>query len=76
MAAGRIFASAGMPHESHLLLYSKKIVYLVQFATASDTSLILSGAASSHHLVLGSTDFNPRGEALLAYISSTNGGRT
>lgn len=67
-----IFASAYKPNEYDVLPPSNEIMNLVQFATVTETPLILGCDANSHHLVWGSTNINPRGEALLSYIASTN----
>lgn len=67
-----IISSAYMPSEIDILPPSPELINLCNFCKTKNLPLLIGSDANSHHLVWGSTNTNPKGEALFDFIISSN----
>lgn len=67
-----ILVSAYLPGDSTDLPPSRELMEVVNYCERNQKHLIIGCDSNAHHLIWGSADINPRGRALLEYLSSTN----
>lgn len=67
-----IVASTYMPYDRNLLPPNQEFTDLVNYSKIRNLPLLTGCDANSHHLVWGSTNCNPQGEALLSFILTSN----
>jgi hypothetical protein len=67
-----IVASAYLPHDSDETPPSKEMRDIINYWYSKKKQLILGYDANAYHILLGSTDTNPRGEAIMEYLVSLN----
>ncbi len=67
-----ILGSIYLPYDEQELPPTKELKDLISSGRANGSHLILGCDANAHHTLWGSTDINPRGEALLQFIMEYN----
>ena len=67
-----IVASVYMPYDKNTLPPTAAFINLLNFCKDSNLPLLAGSDANSHHIVWGSTNCNPQGEALLDYLLASN----